>query len=178
MAPSPPGLHSLIDCRGRWWSAGSGLVFSIYNAPALQKEASLLNTISLLYLPQNGSREKAKPYVRFLWDFFLYNYDYVSTLCPLPSLILEMAHLGVPLLCTPSLLTVCFAKVANQAPETLCGPHFPPIRQNPSLMGQWDKRGLYCCRVAGLLGRAVEVHGQGVTVELFHSLVSRAQPKG
>lgn len=37
MAPSPPGLHSLIDCRRLWWSSGPGLVFSIYNAPALQK---------------------------------------------------------------------------------------------------------------------------------------------
>ena len=41
MAPSPPGLHSLIDCRRLWWSSGSGLVFSIYNAPCASKEASV-----------------------------------------------------------------------------------------------------------------------------------------
>ena len=59
-------------------------------------------------------------------------------------------------------MTVCVSEVANQAYEILCGPHFPPIRQNPSLMAQWDKRGLYCWRVVGLLGRVVfEVYGAG-----------------
>lgn len=29
-------------------------------------------------------------------DFFFYHYDYVSALCPLPSLLLGPAHLGVP----------------------------------------------------------------------------------
>lgn len=49
--PSPPGLHSLIDCRRLWWSSGSGLVFSIYNAPALQKRPPE-NTVSLLCTPK------------------------------------------------------------------------------------------------------------------------------
>lgn len=59
-------------------------------------------------------------------------------------------------------LTVSVSKVANQAYETLYGPHFLPVRQNPSLMAQWDKRGLYRCRVVGLSGRVVyEVYGAG-----------------
>lgn len=88
-------------------------------------------------------------------DFFLYHYDYVSTPCPLPSLLLGPAHLGVPQLFLPSPLTVCISEVANQGYETLCGPHFLPSRQNPSLMAHKDKRGLYCWRVVGVLGKAV-----------------------
>lgn len=55
------------------------------------------------------------------------------------------------------------SKVANQAYETLCGPHFLSVRQNPSLMAQWDKRGgMYRWRVVSLMGRVVyEVYGAG-----------------
>ncbi|TNN84930.1 hypothetical protein EYF80_004975 [Liparis tanakae] len=45
---------------------------------------------------------------------------------------------------------VSISKVANQAYETLCGPNFLPIRQNPSLMAQWDKRrGVGGCTAGG-----------------------------
>lgn len=79
------------------------------------------------------------------------------------------AHLGVPLLFTPSLLTVCGAKVANQAHGTLCGPHFLSLLQNPSLRGQWDKRGLDRSGELVCWGGWWRCIGQGVTVELPHS---------
>lgn len=152
MAPSPPGLHSLIDCRRLWLSSGSGLVFRIYNAPALQKEASIKHCQPSLHPPKMSAwssisisqeiklthqRKDHGAHVWFLYrDFFLYYYDYVLTLRPLPSLLLQPAHLGVSQLFWPSLLTVCIFRVANQTHETLCGPHFLPIRQSPSLMAQ------------------------------------------
>lgn len=45
--------------------------------------------------------------------------------CPLPSVLLEPAHLGVQQLFLPSLLTVCISRVANQAYENSLWPSFP-----------------------------------------------------
>lgn len=188
MAPSPPGLHSLIDCRRPWWSAGSAFVFSIYNAPVLQK-SPLETTVSSLYSNhhQHPHSQKIKlthqrrgqpPHQGFSAGISLF--EFLSRPCPLPffpfgisqflmypgypwSPSWQFAYLKLPI--KPRRLSAAFI-------------FFPATRIHHSWQrrtkGGWTAGGWFVC-----WGRwCVRCKDQVVTVELPYSPSCKARPMG